>query len=207
MNKYLLIFTILFLFICNVCAQTNSIGIRDSRYLQYTYTIQHHFPLTIEQSLFSDNFRLQHIRIMGGYQHSIPLSHNNRLNLNYSLYFGGLYNGNYQDYGLKINTQYYWSNLGLTLQGILNPHYDTSFYYTTCYSIGAQIKLNYYVSLFAHYTNIPEYRQIEERVKTGFQIQLFSSEDRCLTVRPHFAIPVHEPYQNTRLHVDFAYLF
>lgn len=207
MNKRYTLFLFFTLCTLQLMAQTNRIGLRDSRYLQYTHIFARHFPVTLDHSLYSDNIKMQHCRLLAGYQHQVALKADNQFRFNYSLYYGGLYNGAFQDYGLKIDAEFHCPAIRCILMGTFNPHYDTQLYYSTCYSIGLQFRLNSTVSLFAQSTNIPEYRQPQDRVKAGFSIHVLSSSSRSLVVQPHASIPVNQPYQNTRLHVDFAYLF
>lgn len=188
-------------------AQSNSVGIRDTRYLQYTHIFSHAFPITLEHSLYSDKMELQHIRLYAGYMHDVKLSTNNYIHFNYAIYYGGLYNGSFQDYGMRIDGEFHFPCLRSVFTATFNPHYDTLLDYSTCYSAGFRFNINNNVSVFAQSTNIPEFRQPQDRIKTGFRIKVYANETRGLIVQPHIAIPWNEPYQKTRLHVDFSYHF
>lgn len=181
------------------------IGLRDTRYLQIEYTIGHHFPIQLEHSLYSDKLKLQHYRVSAGYSDQFFRS---RLYTGFRAYWGGIWRGNYQDYGAFLTLGYCFdSHQRYQVAVTLNPHYDTGLDYKTCFSTEALVGWNDVGSFVMEYSTIPEFRQSEERIRLGIDIHFWSSSYGCLAVRPLISIPIHQRYEKIRLHVNFNYMF
>lgn len=183
----------------------NRIGMRDSRYLQYEYTIGCHVPLMLEHSIYSDKLKLQHFRVAAGYTSDFFRSH---LHADFRAYAGGIWRGNYHDYGAFLTLGYRFdTRQRYQLIATLNPHYDTGLDYKTCVSTLILVGLNDVFSLVSEFTNIPEYRQSDDRIRLGGDIHFTSTRYGRLSVRPLLSIQLGQRYEKIRLHVNFNYIF
>ena len=186
-------------------AQSNSVGIRNGRFIQLEHTFARHIPLMIEHSMYSDKISRQYFRLHAGYRQEWLKNH---LRLSGIAYWGSEHNGNYQDMGVFVSAGYdFGKKHEYLLQTTLNPHYDTGLKYKTCIGVLACLHVYRLASFCLEYTNLPEYRQSENRIRTGVRLRLTHPEWGQLSVTPLVSIPVDERYEKIRLHVDFAYLF
>lgn len=204
MNKILALF---FFTLCTqmLCAQSNQIGFRDSRFFQIQHTFNRHWPVMLEHSIYSEKISLQHFRIHAGYMH---LFFDNHFSLECLGYFGSTHKGSYQDYGAFVRLGYHFDTEdNYSLQGTLNPHYDTGLDYKTCFAISTYVGLCHVAALFLEYTTIPEFRQSEKCIRTGTRIRINSPQYGTLAVTPMLSIPIQQRYERIRLHVNFAYQF
>lgn len=81
-------------------AQVN-LGLHDTRYAQVGYTYKDCWSATLEHSIYSEHFGNQKVRMYLGYQNSW-----NWFALNVQAYASTLWNGNYQDAGALLNTDF-----------------------------------------------------------------------------------------------------
>ena len=198
-------FLISSLFIQTLFAQSNKISMRDSRFIQFQHTFMHHWPVMLEHSIYSEKISLQHFRIHAGYQHQIL---EDRLTMEFLGYFGSTHKGSYQDYGAFVRMAYRFdADDNYSLQGILNPHYDTGLDYKTCFAFSTYVGFCKVAAFYLEYTTIPEFRQSEERVRTGARIRINSPQYGTLAVTPMLSIPLQQRYEKIRLHVNFTYQF
>ena len=192
MKQYLLFFIFTIVSTFTFAQETklhNRIGMRDSRYLQYEYTIGRHVPLMLEHSIYSDKLNLQHFRVAAGYTNDFLRSH--------------LHNfGAFLTLGYRFDTRQRYQ-----LSATLNPHYDTGLDYKTCVSALALVGMNDVFSIVAEFTNIPEFRQSDDRIRFGVDIHFASARYGWLSVRPLLSVPLGQRYEKVRVHVNFDYAF
>jgi len=188
-----------------------SVGFRNSHFASVQYTFANHTAVAVEQSLFAEKLQCQHIRLYGIYP---PLQLTSRINLSGEAYFGTTYNGSYQDMGAVVtaNANIFHGNnekaTGRTnIYASVNPHYDTTLKYKTCFAAGFETHLCRSISFVSEYTTIPEYRQSEQRLRCGFRFFIMSQNYGSLSVQPLVSIPLEELPQNSRFHVNFTYTF
>ena len=184
-------------------AQNASLNFRDSRFLQFRYRFAHHFALAFEHSLYSDKPANQYFRFYGGAQANLT----KRFSLSAEAYFGSIYRDTYQNSGAFLTASYVFGPERFILQATFNPHYDTTFYYESCYSFLLRWRASRVVGLFGQFTNIPEYRQPERRIRTGFSLSLTQPPYGTLAATPLISIPIDGRYEQIRLHINLAYQF
>ena len=208
MKQYLLFFIFTIVSTFTFAQETklhNRIGMRDSRYLQYEYTIGRHVPLMLEHSIYSDKLKLQHFRVAAGYTNDFLRSH---LHTDFRAYAGGIWRGNYHDFGAFLTLGYRFdTRQRYQLSATLNPHYDTGLDYKTCVSALALVGMNDVFSIVAEFTNIPEFRQSDDRIRFGVDIHFASTRYGWLSVRPLLSVPLGQRYEKVRVHVNFDYAF
>lgn len=186
-------------------AQTNRIAMRDSRFLQFQHVFFKHMPLMLEHSIYSEKISLQHFRLYAGYKHQFV---NNHLRLQCLAYWGSTHNGMYQDYGAFVAASYHFdSDDNYSLHATLNPHYDTGLNYKTCCSFETYVGVFKVAALYLAFSNIPEFRQPEDRIRAGVRLRIQSLAHGTLSVCPQMSIPLQQRYEKIRLHVNFAYCF
>ncbi len=173
------------------------LGMRDTRYLNVNYTIAERFNVELEHSIFAEKFKYQHVRLSASY--TLPIKH---FELAVKPYFGTLYSGDYCDVGALLSVRYRPVR-PLTLCGTFNPHYDSGLKYKTCFMLGAECVVYRALSVVAHYTTIPEYRESERRVRAGLRLDVNS-----LWVQPLLSIPVKSgETKSLRVAVSMGYRF
>ena len=69
----------------------------------------------------------------------------------------------------------------------MNPHYDSGYSYTTCYHGGVWFNAYKALSIVASVSNIPEYRDAEDRAYLGL-----SFEVGPLWVCPRLSVPIED---------------
>lgn len=174
-------------------AQVN-LGLRDTRYAQLGYTYKDRWSATLEHSIYSEHFDNQKVRLYLGYHNTW-----NWFTLNVQPYASTLWNGNYQDVGTLLNVDlrvlHRWH-----VDATINPHYDTQIGYSTCYSAGTKVTVTEQVAIVAHFTNIPEYRESEKRIRAGLEFKVLN-----LIVTPELSVPVEGQQKTIRALCGFNY--
>lgn len=176
-----------------------SVGMRDNRYAFGQYLLDCHYSFKIEQSIFSEKIGFQTLRAYAGYQSSV----HDVLDYMAEAYFGSAYNRSYNTVGAIISAKYaFIKRLGI--KASLNPHYDSTLGYSTCFLAGAFVGLSKDIDITAAYTTIPEYRMSERRVQLGFDFHVSR-----LTVSPHVSIATggKQKVKNIRSLISFSYQF
>lgn len=144
-------------------AQRVELGLRDTRFIYAKWNITNHFNIGLEHSVYSEKFKLQHIRLAAAYHTAIK-----NFNIECMPYFGTVYNGDYYDLGALLTAGYRIAGR-VTLEASVNPHYDSGLEYKTCWRAGATCRIWRELSAVAQYSTIPEYRQSEKRVRLGLR--------------------------------------
>lgn len=191
------IFTISMLAMMSVASDAQGyIGFRDVRYVYGGYQFKFGMYMDVEHSIFSEHIGYQKGRLNVGYKHEWKY-----IDLNAKIYGSSLWNGNYQDAGLLI--------LGIakpfkiwTVDATVNSHYDTGYGYHTCFSLGTGIKVNKNITMLAHYSTLPEYRESERRVRVGVNFKV-----RNLEVQPEVSVPVEGKAKTIRVLFGMKYTF
>lgn len=163
MKRLLIAVLTAFISCAAVAAGRVELGLRDTRFIYATWNINHHFNIGLEHSVYSEKFKLQHIRIAAAYRTSIK-----DFSIECKPYFGTVYNGDYYDLGAQITAGYRIAGR-LTLEATVNPHYDSGYEYKTCWRAGATCRIWRELSAVAQYSTVPEYRQSEKRVRVGLR--------------------------------------
>lgn len=197
MKRYI---SLLIMAICFTASYAQfSVGIRDNRYAFVQYLLDSHYTFKIEQSIFSEKIGFQTLRAYAGYQSSI----HDAIDYMVEAYFGATYNRSYSTAGGIISAKYVFINR-LGIKASLNPHYDSTLGYSTCFLAGAFVGLSKEIDLIAAYTTIPEFRMSEKRILMGFDFHVSR-----LTVSPHVSIAAGSNHKakNLRVLVSFSYCF
>ena len=172
------------------------IGFRDNRYVYGGYQFKFGMYVDVEHSVYSDHFGYQKGRLYVGYEQEWKYA-----DLNAKIYGSSLWNGNYQDAGLLLQVLAKpFKNW--TVDATLNPHYDTGIGDYINYSVGTGIMVNKDITLLAHYTIIPEYRDSEKRVRVGIIFKVGNLE-----VKPELSVPVEGKARNMRVLFSMRYTF
>lgn len=173
------------------------IGLRDNQYGQLGYTWKSFWKIMLEHSIFSQKLNTQYIRFSLSY-----IRQWKDLGLEIYPYYGTLYNGDFYNTGLALNLQWQFIKK-ISIEGVINPHYDIGFGYNTCFMSGTNIYLYKNISFVAQYSTIPEYRMKEGRFRTGVYIAVGG-----LTVMPLLSIPIDDHSgKHIRLLMGFEYEF
>lgn len=195
MRQFLII--IIFSIALSASAQV-SVGIRNNRFINVSYTFSKHYQATLEESVFSESLGLQYLRGYAGYFTEIGM-----FSIKGSAYFGSTYNRMYYSTGASAYIRLEMP-FRLLIDGKFNPHYDSGYGYTTCYygGLGAVITKN--IDVMIGYTNIPEYRMPEKRFNVGFDFHVGN-----LRVFPKLSLNVSSNAgpKSLRPLIDFEYTF
>ncbi len=152
-------------------------GMRDNRYVYGDYCFLNHWVIKLEQSIYSEKIGYQYLRGYFGYQ-----NHVKEFSYKAEAYFGSPYNGDYYSTGALAEGSYSFFNRFM-INAKLNPHYDSSIGYKTCFYAGAGMKLTKSIDILAGYSTIPVYRESEKRVLAGFDFHVAN-----LSVNPQISI-------------------
>ncbi|MDE6249866.1 MAG: hypothetical protein K2M29_09190 [Paramuribaculum sp.] len=196
--KRILLTLILTVITCTAAIGQVEIGLQNSRYGYLGYTLKDHWNFRLRQSLFSERMRYQQIQLEAAYLGSIG-------HFDYS---GGIYGstewgGDWRTGGVKIRGQFNTLKR-LHINATINPHYDSEYDYTTCFSVGAEVDIIKSISILASYTTIPDYRKSEKRIHGGASFHVGQ-----LSVTPEISIPVSssERLKQMRILTSFGYKF
>lgn len=179
MKKILAI--ILFVSINFACYAQWSIGLRDNHYVNVAYELKDRWEFKLEHSLFAEKFPFQYVRADVGYKQLV-----NKFAFTGKVYGGAIYNGGFYNVGAKIGAEYVPISR-LKIDAAVNPHYDSGYSYTTCYHGGVWFNAYKALSIVASVSNIPEYRDAEDRAYLGL-----SFEVGPLWVCPRLSIPIED---------------
>ncbi len=192
------ILTFFTLTICLVSLAQVSVGVRNNRFFYGAYCLNDHYVAALEQSVFSEDFGYQYMRGYAGYKGDIK-----SIKYGAYAYFGSTFNRSYYSSGLIARVQWLIKNRFI-LKGSLNPHYDSSAGYHTCWEGTAGVRTTSFLDIFAEYGDIPEYRIPEYRLKLGFGFHVGS-----LSVVPKLSLLIESGFREKSLRpiVDFNYTF
>lgn len=171
------------------------IGLRDNNYAYLSYTLHDSWMFKIEHSAFTESFKYQYFRINAGYLKNVW-----KAEIEGTPYFGTTYKNNFYNLGLQASVTLHavkWIDAKVTV----NPHYDSFYGYNTCFLGGVAVNATKNISIIAQYSDIPEYRIKEERLRVGFNFHV-----RNLSVSPILSVPINSD-SKSRLLVSFDYRF
>lgn len=182
-----------------ICASAQiSAGIRDSRYVYGTYSLNSGLKFTLEHSLYSEKPGFQRIGAAIGYGSVLPAGFDWRANI-----FGATtWNRNYQVASADASLGYHYSRMGL--HATINPRYDSGLHYMTCWQAGVSVKITAPIAFVADYTTIPEYRMSERRIAAGFR---FCDNALSVTPRLSFSADDNTAFKNIRVLISMNYDF
>lgn len=182
--KRLLFFTFL-LFVLDIYLEGQSLefGLRDNLYAHADYKGKAGWMAGYEQSLLNTAIKEQSGRVFAGYVYD-----KDKLTIDGIAYYGTEYSGAWQAYGIFAECVYKLNRL--SVDAILNPHYDTGLDFNLCYRAELGVRLWQIqnkceeVELCASYGNIPEYRMAVNNFRMGFIITSGN-----LWIKPMVCIP------------------
>lgn len=172
------------------------IGMENSEfgYLQYIY--KSHWLLKATHSIFVEKIKFQTIKFAVGYRDSL----NEKLNVTICPMFQTSWGGTYQAFGLKSECELLMNVC--SIDAGLMPYYDSSIGYKTCYTLGAAYRICDKINFGAHLTNIPEYRDIYNRINFSLRFEVCN-----LSVSPTISMPIFSKYSKARILINFNYKF
>lgn len=174
------------------------VGIRDNRYIYGDFCFLNHWVIKLEQSVYSEKIGYQYVRGYCGYKGQLQ-------NFSYKVqaYFGSPYNRAYYSTGALVDGSYTLINR-IKVNATLNPHYDSSAGYKTCFYVGAGVRIIKDIDILAGYTTIPTYREPEKRILAGFDFHIAN-----MSVKPQISIAAggNTKAKSLRPIVSFHYQF
>lgn len=179
----------------SLSGQTLKLGLRDNQYGYAAYRFENNFSIKLEHSLFTERIGYQYVKVFVGYEANLK-----PVKISFEPYYGRTYNGSFYNLGGLISCTYPVTDI-LQLKGVVNPNYDSKFKYETCFGIEGQAKLLKDIAFVAEFTNVPEYRMKEDRVKLGL---LFKVDQ--LWVKPCISLET-KGAKTTRVLTSFEYTF
>ena len=172
----MLLFVFMFSF-GHVSAQL-SVGLRDTRYVNVSYSFLKNYSVRFEQSVYAEKPKCQYFRIYASYLRDFRI-----FKVSVSPYFGMTYGDIYKSLGVNFDVAITPVNL-FTIKAGFTPHYDTGLDYSSLYLASIGINCNKQISLVGTYTNRPEYRAPEKRLRAGIRFTVGK-----LWVLPEVSIP------------------
>lgn len=174
-------------------SQSILLGVRDNQFARIGYS-HNNLSITFEHSVFITKFKNQVLNGYLKYQGTIG-----QINYYGTLYSGFHYSNLYHSYGGICELKYFitpwWQ-----IKGGIRPHYDSNYGYKTAYLGNLSFKLHHDIYLIATYSNYPEYRLCEKRVKGGLLLHV-----QNLEVKPEISIPINNKMENIRFLLSFNY--
>jgi len=169
------------------------LGLKNNQYgiigVQYN-----HFQVGIKHSIFNENIKNQYVQFNFSYE----LFHKDLFSSKLTGSIGGVYSNDFYDTGVNLWCKFHPKLFSLSAE--LQPHYDSGIEYTTCYGFSGEYKITQEVALSVVYTNIPEFRIPEKRLRLGI---FFNSKN--LSVQPEMSIPSNEKIGAFRVLCSFIY--
>lgn len=155
------------------------IGMRDTRYINVSYSFFDHWSAKFEHSVYSEKFSHQYIRLYLAYSHHLCA-----FTFSGESYFGMTYNNSYRSLGFNIDaeakiTSWLFVGAGFT------PHYDSGMGYKSLYKGYVGFNCSKNIAIIGCYTNRPEFRMPEKRIRGGVRFMVHK-----LWVQPEISIPV-----------------
>ena len=192
--KKLIFILLYFFFTVKTSAQSLYLGSRDNYYIHIGYIDKSHWYIFAEQSIFSSKIKNQTITGYLGYSNLYK-----KIAYNMNIYSGMKYNSDYSIVGSEVSLKYQFPSI-ISIYTALRGHYDSTIGYNTCYLLGVNLKILEDLSFTTQYTNIPEYRMIDERIKVGM---IFKKNN--LWIKPEISIPIKDKKENLRYLLSFGY--
>ena len=175
--KYILLIFVVMFSVGHLSAQL-SVGLRDTRYVNVSYSFLKNYSVRFEQSVYAEKPKCQYFRLYTSYFRYI-----NFFKVSVTPYFGMTYGDIYKSLGADIDVSCTPVSL-LTVKAGFTPHYDTGLDYSNLYLASIGINCNKQISLIGTFTNRPEYRAPEKRLRAGVRFTVGK-----LWVLPEVSIP------------------
>lgn len=196
MKKALSIFLLTAIALCGY-AQKNKgdifLGLKENRYGILNYRLNN-WQIGLKQSIFTENVKFQYIQLNFNYDYT----YNEHLRFS-SMVGGGItYSNSFHDFDFNLLGEYNIRPVSISAE--VQPHYDSEFDYSTNYGFTGKCRITSEVSLKLKYTNIPEFRVSERRIKAGI---IFESKN--LYVEPEISIPTGDHPRFVRVLCSFTY--
>lgn len=174
------------------------VGLRSNRLPYIGCDFKNGTGVRIYQSVYSEKLGHQYIRLEGSWTRPY-----NKITLGCKMLAGSAYNGSYQNLSAQCALEYRPCQL-LRCHAQIAPWYDTSLSYNTCYLFGTDLRLTDNISLNFALTDIPDYRQWEDRLKVGVTFCVLN-----LSVNPLLSFDMSKEYRgkNIRPTINFTYRF
>lgn len=176
--KLKFILSILLVFTAVTSSAQVSVGLRDTRYANIGYTFLDNWNVELEHSLYSEEMKLQYVRLYASYTRSFGI-----VSLKAQPYIGMTYSNSYSSEGCNIEatvSPLKW----LDIRGGFTPHHDSGLGYKSLYLGTLKLNINNQISIIGSYTNRPEYRMPERRIRAGLLFKV-----KNLSVQPELSIP------------------
>ena len=191
---------VFFLFLLGLSfAQTSTymLGIKNSKYAYIGLQPFERWGIAYENSLFSQDIKLQYGRLDLFYIFEMPFD----LRGCYVFFLGTRYNMDYYDIGGELDVRYDMVLRYLQIKGILQPRYDSDIKGKIGYSLALQTRPFEEIGFLVGIKNLPEYRNVERRVFAGL-----SFEGPHLKIVPEISFPLAKETELMRVTISFVYL-
>lgn len=196
-KRFLLIFFLISICSYQYLSAQISIGLRETRFPWIQYTYKDCLSARLEQSVYAEKLKFQYVRLYIGYSHRFDW-----LTLKAEPYFGSTYSDLYYSTGGSLGADIRLHKR-LTLEGEFVPHYDSQLGYQTCYLGSLSCDITKEIAVTGTFTNRPEYRMPEKRVKLGLLFHVGS-----LRVLPEISLPIKDGEgRNLKMLASMAYSF
>lgn len=173
------------------------VGLRDNRFALLGYEAKSGWSVGVEHSFFSEKIGFQYFKWLAGYDYYV----NSQFVIFGGVYIGTTYSTNF--YNTGANIKFFYSPIKwLGVEALINPHYDSDYKYETCWSFYTNWQVFNEVSLLVEYTNVPEYRISEQRIRSGLEFRVNN-----LSVIPMISIPTEGPIKTMRVLIGMKYKF
>ena len=172
------------------------LGMRNSKYAYAGIQPFENWGLVYENSVFMQEFKLQYGRFAFFYVFKAPFDFSG----SYAFFYGMRYNNDYYDFGAELDLTYCVHPRYLQIKGVLQPRYDSDAKGMMGYSILVQTMPLGEVGLFAGFKNLPESREVEQRLFAGVAI-----ESSHVKIMPEISAPVASSFSTTRASISFVY--
>lgn len=193
-KRFFSLISLIIIISTSIYSQTIFMGVRDNQFVQLGYIDKQNWFVIAENSVFVTKMKNQSFNGYLGYKNAI-------FNINYmGCIYGGLhYNKLYNSYGGIVELDYDTFSW-LRIKGGIRPHYDSDYGYRTAFLGALSFRVHEDISLQVEYSNYPEYRLCESRLKAG---ALF--EVKRLSIKPEISVPTEGNMENIRLLMSFGY--
>lgn len=154
-------------------------GVRDTRYVNVSYTFLSHWRAKLEHSVYAESFSRQYVRLYMAYRRRFG-----RLSISGEPYFGMTYSNSYRSMGFNIDagadiTRWMFAEAGFT------PHYDSGTGYSSLYKASLGFRCTGNIAAIGTFTNRPENRMPEKRMRAGVRFSV-----KNLWAFPEVSFPV-----------------
>ena len=171
-------------------------GMRKNKYAFLGVMLNSRYGFLAENSILSQGVEKQYARLYLFYAWEMPLGISGR----YSFFGGARYDGDYYDYGARLDAQWVVIDRHLKLEGAFEPFFDSFFKERIGYEIGASCFLHHDFGIRVGVRNLPDFRNVEQRVFAG----LFFDTEKVY-VLPEVSAPLNGDTHLLRVSISFIY--